>query len=48
MQSDTKKIVMWCETWYMELSPVNCKVHLGKQTNPEDNFIVGKKIGVTE
>ena len=33
----------------MELSPEKCKVmHLGKQTNPEDYFIAGKKIGVTE
>ena len=23
-------------------------MHLGKQTNPEDDFIAGKKIGVTE
>ena len=33
----------------MELSPDKFKVmHLGKQKNPEDYFIAGKKIGVTE
>ena len=33
----------------MELSPEKCKVmHLGKQSNPEDYFIAGKNIGVTE
>ena len=33
----------------MELSPEKCRIlHLGKQTNPEDYFIAGKKAGVTE
>ena len=49
MQSDINKIVKWCKTWSMELSPEKCKVmHLGTQTNPEDYFIAGKKLGVTE
>ena len=31
------------------LSPEKCKImHVGKQTNPEEFFIAGKKIGVTE
>ena len=43
------RIVKWCETWSMEISPEKCKImHLGKQTNPEDYFIAGKKIDVTE
>ena len=33
----------------MDLSPEKCKVmHLGKQKNPADYFIAGKKIGITE
>ena len=49
MQSDINKIVKWCKTSSMELSPEKCKImHLGKQTNPEDYFIAEKKIGVTE
>ena len=33
----------------MELNPEKCKImHLGKQTKPEDYFIAGKKIGLTE
>ena len=31
------------------LSPEKCKImHVGKQTNPEDFFIAGKKLGITE
>ena len=49
MQSYINKIIKWCETWSMELSPEKCKVmHLGKQTNPEDYFIAGKKLSITE
>ena len=49
MQSDINKIVKWCETWFMELSPEKCKVmHLGKHSNPEDYFIAGKNKVVTE
>ena len=49
MQFDINRIDKWCETWYMELSPENGKImHVGKQTNPEDFFIAGKKIGVSE
>ena len=34
---------------YMELCSEKCKVmHLWKQTNPEDYFIAGKKLCVTE
>ena len=51
MQYDIKRIVKWCETWSMEfgLSPEKCKImHVGKQTNPEEFFIAGKKIAVTD
>ena len=49
MQTDIDKIVGWCKTWSMELSPEKCKVmHLGKQSNPKDYFIAEKKLGVTE
>ena len=49
MQSEINKIVKWCETWSMELSPEKCKVmHLGKQTNPNDYFIARKKQGITD
>jgi hypothetical protein len=43
MQTDIDKIVGWCKTWSMELSPEKCKVmHLGKQSNPKDYFIAEK------
>ena len=51
MQYDINRIVKWSETWSMEfsLSPEKCKImHVGKQTNPEEFFIAGKKIGLTE
>ena len=49
MQTDIDKIVGWCKTWSMELSPEKCKVmHLGKQSNPKDYFIAEKKLVVTE
>ena len=49
MQSNINRIVKWCEIWSMELSPEKCKImHLGNQLNPEDYFIAGKKVGVTE
>ena len=32
MQSNINKIVKWCKTWSMELTPEKCKgMHLGKQ-----------------
>ena len=32
IQSDIKKIVKWCKTWSIELTPEKCKVmHLRKQ-----------------
>ena len=37
MQFDISKIVKWCETWSMELSPEKFKVmHLEKQSSLED------------
>ena len=40
MQTDIDKIVEWCKTWSMELSPEKYKImHLGKQSSPKDNFI---------
>ena len=49
MQSDINKIVKWCETWSMKLSPEKYKsMHFGKQTNSQNYLIVGKKIGVKE
>ena len=36
MQSDIKKIVEWCETWSMKLSPEKCKIW--KQMHPEHNI----------
>ena len=45
MQSDIKKIVEWCGTCSMELSPEKCKaMHLGKQSSPD--FIAGNKLSV--
>ena len=49
MKFDINRIVKWCETWSMGLSPANCKViYLGKQLNPEEYFIAEKNIIVTE
>ena len=49
MQYDIDKIVEWSKTWSMEIVLKKCKVmHLGKQSNPEDYFIAGKKLSVTE
>ena len=49
MQSDINKIVEWCETWPIVLSPEKCKcMHLWKQSNLEDYFKAGKKLSVTE
>ena len=43
MQANIDKIVEWCKTWSMVLSPEKCKVmHFGKQSSPEDYFIAEK------
>ena len=44
MQIDIDKIVEWCKTWSMELSPEKCKfMHLGKQSSLKDYFIAAEK-----
>ena len=49
MQFNINRIVKWCETWSIELSLEKYKImHLDYHPSPENYFIAGKKIGVTE
>jgi hypothetical protein len=49
MQADINRIIEWCETWSMELSPEKCKImHLGNQKDPKDYLIAGRKLGTTD
>ena len=49
MLSDINRIIKWCDTWSMEQRPEKSNaMHLGKQSNPENYFIVEKRIRVTE
>ena len=49
MQSDIKKLIKWCKTWSMELSPEKCKVmQLGNQKTQKIISLQKKKKGVTE
>ena len=44
-----KKIVEWCGTWSMKLSPEKCKaMHFRKQSSLEDYLITENKKVVTE
>ena len=49
MQADINRIVEWCDTLSMELSPEKCKIiHLGKQNNSKKYFTADRKLGTTE
>ena len=49
MQADIHRIVEWCETSSMDLSPKKYKVmHLGKHIYPKDHFIADRKLNTTK